>query len=370
MRSALIATLFASTGLALMSTAAMAQPISGIYVAGAGGVGFLQNEQKRGAFIVGKGPVSNGATTTDGYKTGFVGLGSVGYGFGNGVRLEIEGSDRYNERNSHSAPATVLHRSGVERKFGAMGNVLFDMDVRSPYIFPYIGAGAGYQQVTHRSTQINANGEVDHVDGRAGDFAYQAMFGASLPIPPVVGLSATVEYRYLGLASKRTDSYTATTAGVVSRGTRRTSGDDTHQILIGLRYAFNTTIPTEPAPPAASAAPAPAPAAARSYLVFFDWDRADLTDRARAIIADAAGASTKTSTTRLEVSGYADRTGTEGYNQALSRRRAATVAAELVRDGVPTASISISAYGDTRPLVPTAAGVREPQNRRVEIVLK
>jgi outer membrane protein OmpA-like peptidoglycan-associated protein len=45
------------------------------------------------------------------------------------------------------------------------------------------------------------------------------------------------------------------------------------------------------------------------------------------------------------------------------------VAAELVRDGVPRAEIDIHAYGDTRPLVPTAPGVREPQNRRVEIIL-
>lgn len=371
MRSALTA----ATGVALLSTAllsgaARAQPVSGLYVGAGGGVGFLQSEQLRGTQI-GRDPILRaGPNTTAGYKTGYVGLASVGYGFGNGVRLEIEGSERANERNSHSAPASVLHRTGSERKFGAMANVLFDMDVRSPYIFPYLGAGAGYQSVTQRETQLNANGETDRTDGSKGAFAYQAIFGASLPIPPVVGLSATVEYRFLGLSGTRKFGTTTTTAGVVSRGTRRISGDDTHQILVGLRYAFNVTPPVEGTPPAAPVAVVPAPAAARSFLVFFDWDRADLTDRARSIIAEAAAASTKTAATRIEVAGHADRTGAEAYNQVLSRKRAAMVAAELVRRGVPASAIAVSSYGDTQPLVPTAAGVREPQNRRVEIVLK
>ncbi len=104
--------------------------------------------------------------------------------------------------------------------------------------------------------------------------------------------------------------------------------------------------------------------------MFFDWDRADLTDRARQIIAEAAQASTRVQTTRIEVQGNADSSGTPAYNQGLSLRRAQAVAAELVRVGVSQAAIDIQAFGDTRPLVQTAAGVREPQNRRVAIILR
>ena len=104
--------------------------------------------------------------------------------------------------------------------------------------------------------------------------------------------------------------------------------------------------------------------------MFFDWNRADLTERARQIIAEAASASTSVASTRIEVAGHADRSGTPAYNQGLSQRRANTVAAELVRRGVNRNNIAISAFGETRPLVPTADGVREPQNRRVEIVLR
>jgi outer membrane protein OmpA-like peptidoglycan-associated protein len=109
---------------------------------------------------------------------------------------------------------------------------------------------------------------------------------------------------------------------------------------------------------------------ARTYLVFFDWDRADLTDRARQIIAEAASATTKTAVTKIMVSGNTDTTGTARYNQALSVRRAQNVAAELVRLGVPRAAITAQGFGFTRLLVPTGPGVREPQNRRVEIVLQ
>jgi len=104
--------------------------------------------------------------------------------------------------------------------------------------------------------------------------------------------------------------------------------------------------------------------------VFFDWDRADLTDRARQIIAEAAEASKKVQYTRIEVNGYTDRSGTPQYNLKLSMRRAKAVEAELVRDGVPQNVIEIHGYGEANPLVPTAPGVREPQNRRVEIILK
>jgi outer membrane protein OmpA-like peptidoglycan-associated protein len=64
-----------------------------------------------------------------------------------------------------------------------------------------------------------------------------------------------------------------------------------------------------------------------------------------------------------------DTSGTPRYNQGLSVRRAQAVAAELIKDGVPANVITIQGFGDTHLLVPTGPGVREPQNRRVEIVV-
>jgi outer membrane protein OmpA-like peptidoglycan-associated protein len=146
---------------------------------------------------------------------------------------------------------------------------------------------------------------------------------------------------------------------------------DVPDVGLKLRYKFGAPPAPPPPPPPESVAPAPAPQAAqvRTYLVFFDWDRADLTARARQIVATAAAASTSVPTTRIEVNGYTDLSGTQAYNQKLSIRRAQTVQAELVRDGVASSEISIHGFGESNPLVPTAPGVREPQNRRVEIIL-
>jgi outer membrane autotransporter protein len=137
---------------------------------------------------------------------------------------------------------------------------------------------------------------------------------------------------------------------------------------IGLRLTFGA--PPPPPPPAPVAVAAPAPAVARSYLVFFDWDKATLTDRARQIIREAANSSAHVQYTRIVVNGYTDTSGTPRYNQGLSMRRAQAVAGELVRDGVPASAISIRGYGQSNLLVPTGLGVREPQNRRVEIIMQ
>src|SRR5881398_2469894 len=94
-------------------------------------------------------------------------------------------------------------------------------------------------------------------------------------------------------------------------------------------------------PPAPAPVAAPAPAPARTYLVFFDWDRADLTDRARQIIGEAAQNSRRVQHTRIQVNGYTDLSGTPQYNQRLSVRRAQAVAAELVRNGVARNEIAI-----------------------------
>jgi len=80
-------------------------------------------------------------------------------------------------------------------------------------------------------------------------------------------------------------------------------------------------------------------------------------------------------TTRIEVNGYTDNSAShpgprgERYNQGLSVRRADSVKAELIRDGVPSTAIDIHGYGESHPLVATGANTREPQNRRVEIIL-
>jgi iron complex outermembrane receptor protein len=116
-------------------------------------------------------------------------------------------------------------------------------------------------------------------------------------------------------------------------------------------------------PPVAAVAPAP-----KSYLVFFDFNKSDLTAQAQQIVDQAASNAGPAKVTRLTVTGHTDTVGSDAYNMRLSRRRAESVAARLEKDGIPSSEIQIVAKGKRDLLVPTADGVREPQNRRVQIV--
>jgi iron complex outermembrane receptor protein len=128
------------------------------------------------------------------------------------------------------------------------------------------------------------------------------------------------------------------------------------------------------APPAEAAAyvPPPAQAAApsvpRSYMVFFDFNRSDLTPQATQIVDQAAQNAAPAKVTQLTVTGHTDTVGSDAYNMRLSRRRAESVAAQLEKDGIPSSEIEIVAKGKRDLLVPTKDGVKEPQNRRVQIV--
>ncbi len=371
-------TLLAATILAVPATL-MAQPIQGLYIGAGAGGNFLQQER----VLASPGLEERARQLTT--NIGGVGVGSVGYGFGNGLRVEIEGDIRHNRVHEINTGTSAgnggtnppLASGGDQFSYGGMVNALFDMDIGLNWLYPYFGLGAGLADtnlVGVHSYGVGTNLFRESERGWSTNFAYQGILGLSFPLAPVPGLSLTAEYRFYGILDA--PSFEGTNNIVVSRAgspTATASGhfnlnsDYNHSLLLGVRYAFNTA---PPPPPQAPATPTPTVQPTRTYLVFFDWDRADLTDRARQIVADAAQNSSRVKATRVEVQGNADLSGTHAYNQRLSLRRAQVVAAELVRDGVPQSEIDIQAFGDSRPLVPTAAGVREPQNRRVAIILR
>ncbi|MGI9127884.1 MAG: OmpA family protein [Roseomonas sp.] len=341
--------------------AAQAQPIQGLYLGGGIGGNYLQGTDIKGSDF-------SGANTSVDFHWGWAGVLSLGWGFGNGLRAEIEGSYRQNEVSDISFPgASGFTEKGNVRSWGAMANMLYDIDLGNrPWgITPYVGAGLGYVWHEYDKVGIRVGGNTIDFNGDGGAFAYQAILGAAFPIQQVPGLSITAEYRFLGAANQSVKGTgRATLPDQSDAGTLKFDVDNfNHSLLIGLRYAFNTA----PAPAPVMAA---APAIMRSYLVFFDWNRADLTERARQIIAEAAQSRASQQVTRIEVNGYADRSGPAQFNEVLSLRRAEAVATELLRRGVPRNEIVTRGFGEANPLVPTADGVREPQNRRVEIILR
>ncbi|MGE4014286.1 MAG: OmpA family protein [Alphaproteobacteria bacterium] len=106
---------------------------------------------------------------------------------------------------------------------------------------------------------------------------------------------------------------------------------------------------------------------ANVYLVFFDFDRSNLSPVASRVIEKVVADAAKANPSRIVVSGNADRSGSDAYNLALSKRRADTVAGALTRGGVARGKLQVEWFGESRPRVRTADGVREPENRNVEI---
>jgi OmpA-OmpF porin, OOP family len=356
-------------------------PVTGLYIGAGAGVNVKDNPALKNLSltntVTGGVSVSNSNLQT---AAGPVVLGAVGWGFGNGLRVEFEGDYRNNQFNglTHTGPfaGVAADSRGHEQLYGPMVNVAYDFYGLTPWVVPYVGVGVGAQWAYLENFSIyadspNASGAIATSNQAKVSFAYQVIVGVGLPIPALPGLSLTAEYRFLGTAGTR--NYGAvgavTTPTSVTRaatGSIQLGNEYNNAFLVGFRYNFGVA----PPPPAPAPVAAPAPAPARSYLVFFDWDKATLTDRARQIIREAAENSTHVQYTRILVNGYTDTSGTPRYNLGLSIRRANAVAAELVRDGVPRNAIEIHGYGETHLLVPTGPGVREPQNRRVEIIIQ
>ena len=345
--------------------AALAQPVTGPYVSLNGGINYIMDQDLKNGVgsLIGVNKLKN--------NVGGIASASVGYGLGNGIRIELQG-----DWSGQKLTVGETTTSNYQQEYHGFVNVLYDFDL-TPFgvagLAPYLGVGGGYGQ-SHFSN-LNFPGTdgagaptLLHSTGTAGDFAVQGIAGLAYNIADVPGLALTAEYRFTTEPSNLDYNAQYLTAESSTRVKLKTDGIFNHALLVGARYAlFQPAPPPPPAPPAPVVAPAPE--AARTYLVFFDWDRADLTSRARQIVAEAASASTHVQTTRIEVNGYTDLSGTAAYNQRLSVRRAQSVEAELVRDGVARGEISIHGYGESNPLVQTAKGVREPQNRRVEIIL-
>jgi outer membrane protein OmpA-like peptidoglycan-associated protein len=364
LKNTLLAATLIAAPLSSQAQPANPPPVTGLYISLGAGGNILMDEH----LVNGAGTASDAKMRS---RIGPAAVVALGYGLGNGIRLEFEGdyrNNRFSQGRDFGFPAAA---GGNEVKYGPMFNVLYDLTglIPFPYAAPYAGVGVGYQWA--HFDKVHAYGQTGFPrfdsDDTRGALAYQAILGVVLPFQFLPSLATTIEYRFLGLAHRDYDVTATAAPGAATPGKLKFGNDFNHSLLIGVRYNFGA--PTPPSPEAPTPTAAPAPAAARSYLVFFDWDKATLTDRARAIVKEAAENSTRVQYTRLEVNGYTDTSGTPRYNKGLSERRARTVAAELVRDGVPQNAINVQGLGDTNLLVPTGPGVREPQNRRVEIII-
>jgi OmpA-OmpF porin, OOP family len=118
-----------------------------------------------------------------------------------------------------------------------------------------------------------------------------------------------------------------------------------------------------PPPVAANPPPPPPPPPPTTYTVYFDYNSSRLDPGSREILRFAANVYRTGNPATVQVIGYADPSGSSGYNQRLSQRRADAVAGALVNEGVPSSTLVVTARGETTD--PPTPG----QDRRVEVIL-
>jgi outer membrane protein OmpA-like peptidoglycan-associated protein len=297
-------------------------------------------------------------------------LGQAGYGFGP-VRVEGELGFRRNNLSTFSNADGDLSPDGSIGGVSGMANIYYDFNTGTRFT-PYLGGGIGGLDLS--TNNIKAGGVGVSNDNRIA-FAYQGIAGISYAVDEALSIKA--DYRYLRTADEGLAVQPSYGGGNAS------AAYASHAIMIGFTYKFPAPKPAvvhnevamqmpalQPVAPAPTVKPVVAAPVAKSFMLFFDWDKSDLSAQARSIIQQAADNAKKNHTVVIRATGYTDLSGTEPYNLKLSVRRGEAVKAMLVAQGIPADEISVVGKGKSDPLVQTQDGVREAQNRRVVITLE
>lgn len=359
-------------GAAVMAIAAPAHARDGrVYIGIDGGV-VLQDQ------VILEAQPYSGTTNEARVNTGMGWEGDVviGYDFGR-FRLEAEGAYKdqdydtlfVNAPNSAGLVAGRRYLPNTKQKtYSAMLNALVDIG-KDDGFQAYFGGGAGLARVEFNLAGPDTGVLIDDSDTT---FAYQGIAGLRYPVTDNIDIG--LKYRYFRVPNAEIDGFANNSLEA------RT---ESHSVLASLLVNFGGRSEPEPAqaapppppaytppPPPVQAPPPPPPKAVCNtgpYIVFFDFDRSDITPEAAGVLNNAASAYANCGTARVMLAGHTDRAGSTQYNQGLAQRRNDAVRAYIASRGVPAAAITAQAFGESQPRVPTADGVREAQNRRVEV---
>jgi len=321
--------LLASAFAAALGGVAAAESTRGWYLDGTLGANWVEDDQGQGM------------------ETGWAATMALGYAFQERWRLEVEAGYRLNEFENNGfvtgEDAEVL---------SGMVNLYYDFDM-GPMWDLSLGAGIGGARI---KTDVELFGFFTAVNDSDTTAAWQLLAEASYQFND--HWSAQLNYTYFSAVNPEFDT---TFGGTVE-------GDyDAHTAMVGLRYHFGA--PAAEVVEIPEETPPETPPEVKTFIVFFDFNKSNLSAEAQGVVAEAAATYQRTGSVMIDVVGHTDTVGSASYNQSLSERRAASVAAELVNLGVPADKIATSGRGFSDPLVPTGPGVREPQNRRAVINL-
>ena len=290
--------------------------------------------------------------------------GVLGYKWNDGWRVEADPTWATND-------ADIVGLKGGTTIAGGMLDSLYDYALGDRWKFTG-GVGIGAVRISHDIKSVATGGLF--LGGNGINFAWQLIAGVSYTLR--YNLDVGVDYHYLDAGN--TDAVSRYASVAYGAG-------EAHTVLLGHRwYPFANQEATSPLPAPASLPPTPAsppppspprppapdtPLPAKTYIVFFGFDKSAVTVEAKRTIAEAIAAARTLGYVRIKVTGHTDAAGSDRYNQILSLRRAQSVKDEMVRHGIAEDQIGIEGRSFHDPLVPTEPGVREPKNRRALIDL-
>ena len=268
-------------------------------------------------------------------KNGFVGDVVAGYAFKNNLRTELDfGYRKYDVKRISS-----INIDGDVESYALTANVLYDF-VNSTDFTPFIGVGAG---IAHNKMKDKT------LDAKNSSTRFAALGTAGVSYNLTKALSASLSYRFFASWDQKT-------------ALKADYNMYAHEVLLGLKYSFGT-----PKKVATVAAPTAYDVAADlpSYMVFFALNSAVITPEAEQTLKKVAEEYKAGGDVKLKLTGHTDLTGPAAFNMTLSKQRAESAKKALVEMGIPANQITTKGVGMADPLVPTALGVPEPQNRRV-----
>ena len=303
------------------------------------------------------------------FDTGWAALGTVGYGFEKNWRVEFEVGYRSNDvepyiagwaPNAEAAMAMNQFpysiRTAEFDEWTFMVNVVYDVPLTDKLDLNIgVGAGADFADFDDSSS----------VNDDDWNFAYQGIVGLSYALSDRLDLTLT--YRYLNVDSP---SFSGVHNVRNYKVTEQYDLEDVekHSLTVGLRWDLHEDeAPIVAPPPVLPPQPAAEP---EQFVIFFGFNKCNITAEADAVLSEAASAAKTTGAASILIVGHTDTVGSNSYNQKLSDCRASAAKSGLVSKGINEGQISASGRGETELLVKTGDNVKEPQNRRATIDLQ
>jgi outer membrane protein OmpA-like peptidoglycan-associated protein len=301
--------------------------------------------------------VTLGESANIGTKDTALVTGAFGYRFQDRLRLEGEiGWDTHGVESSNYTGITGGHAQVTS----FLANAAYDVPLSQRWDFSF-GGGVGAGQVNWELTDPSGS-----ISSTQTGFMWQGFAGVAYSLSHNVDLTLDFRYRQVKVSKEY-----VVCVDCEGSTTLKVTGLNEEAVMVGIRWYLESA-PPPPPPPPAPLPPPPAPMApppVKTFVVFFDFNKSDLTAEALTVVQEAVKVAKSNGFVKVMVTGHTDTVGSDSYNQGLSVRRAETVKDEMTREGMDGSTISIEGKSFHDPLVPTGPDVREPQNRRAVIDL-